>query len=218
LVQKVLYFNKEVSMNSGMKMLLGVAAGTVLLGITIPFAWADGGAACRGGGHGFGLARHGMSGYGGMTSHVLRNLLRHQQDLGLTDDQVTKLKVLALDQDRAQIRAHADVQVAERELRALVTDEKTELSVIEAKIKERESFEAKLSFIGIKAKRDLYAVLTPEQREKQKAIRDQMRQMHRARMFSSQGMDATDWEWTAEGMTPASERTPRDPEGGLQTS
>ena len=205
-------------MNGGMKMLLGVAAGTVLLGITIPVAWADGRAACRGGGHAFGMARHGMSGHGGMTSHVLRHLLRHQQDLGLTDDQVTKLKVLALDQDRAQIRAHADVQVAERELRALVADEKTELSIIEAKVKERESFEAKLSFIGVKAKRDLYAVLTPEQREKQKAFRDQMRQIHRARMFSSQGMDAADHEQTAEGMTPASERTPRDPEGGLQTS
>ena len=186
-------------MNSGMKMLLGVAAVTVLLGITIPVAWADGGAACRGGGHGFGMARHGMSGHGGMTSHVLRNLLRHQQDLGLTDDQVTKLKVLALDQDRAQIRAHADVQVAERELRALVADEKTELSVIEAKIKERESFEAKLSFMGIKATRDLYAVLTPEQREKQKAIGDQMRQMHRAHMHSSEGMDAADHEQMAEG-------------------
>jgi Spy/CpxP family protein refolding chaperone len=153
-----------------------------------------------------------------MTSHVLRNLLRHQQDLGLTDDQVTKLKVLALDQDRAQIRAHADVQVAERELRALVVDEKTELSVIEAKVKERESFEATLNFMGIKAKRDLYAVLTPEQREKQKAIRDQMRQMHRARMFSSQGVDAADHEQTAEEMTPASESTPRDAERSLQTS
>ena len=205
-------------MKSGMKMVLGIAAGAVLLGTTIPFAWADGGAACRDSGQAFGMARHGMSGHGGMTSHVLRKLLRHQQDLGLTDDQVTKLKVLALDQDRAQIRAHADVQVAERELRALVADQKTELSIIEAKVKERESFEAKLSFIGIKAKRDLYALLTPEQREKQKAIRDQMRQMHRARMFSSQGMDATDQERTGEGMTPASERTARDPEGSLQTS
>jgi protein CpxP len=202
-------------MNSGMKMFLGVAAGTVLLGITIPVVWADGEAACRGGGHGFGMARHGMSGHGGMTSQVLRNFLRHQQDLGLTDDQVTKLKVLALDQDRAQIRAHADVQVAERELRALVTDEKTELSVIEAKIKERESFEAKLSFMGIKATRDLYAVLTPEQREKQKVIHDQMRQMHRAHLHSNEGMDAADHEQTAEGMTPASESALRDAERNL---
>jgi Spy/CpxP family protein refolding chaperone len=194
-----------------MKMLLGVAAGTVLLGITIPFAWADGEAACRGGGHAFG-----MSGHGGMTSQVLRSLLRHQQDLGLTGDQVTKLKVLALDQDRAKIRVHADVQVTERELRALVADEKTELSAIEAKIIERESFKAKLSFMGIKGKRDLYAVLTPEQREKQKAIREQMRQMHRARMHSSQGMDAVDQEQTAEETTPESESTPGNAERSLQ--
>lgn len=171
-------------MNSGLKMLLGVAAGVVMLGVTVPFVWADGGPACRGGGHAFGMTRHGMSGHGGVTSHTLRHLLRHQQDLGLTNEQVTKLSTLALDQDRAQIRTRADVQVAERELRALVADEKTDLSVIEAKVKERESFEAKLSFMKIKAKRDLYAVLTPEQREKQKAIHDQIRQMHRARMFS----------------------------------
>lgn len=205
-------------MNSGMKMLLGVAAGTALLGITLTPAWADGGSVCRGDGHAFSMVRHGMSGHGGWTSHILRQLLRHQQELGLTDDQVGKLKGLALDQDRAQIRAHADVRVAERELRALVADEKTELSVIEAKINERESFEAKLSFMRIKAKRDLYAVLTPEQREKQKAIHDRMKQMHRAGMFSSQGMEAADHERTAEGMNPASERTLRDSEGSLQAS
>ena len=205
-------------MHSGMKMLLGVAVGTVLLGITGPFAQADGGASCRGGGHGFDMAWHGMSGHGGWTSHTLRRLLRHQQDLGLTDEQVAKLKGLALDQDRAKIRAYADVQIAERELRALVADEKTVLSAIEAKVNERESFAAKLSFMRIKGKRDLYAVLTPEQREKQKTIRDQMRQMHRARMYSSQGMDAAGHESSGEGMNPESERTPRAAERGIQTS
>jgi len=41
-------------------------------------------------------------------------------------------------------------------------------------------------------------VLTPAQREKEKAIHDQMWQMHRVRMFSSQGMDAADLEQTAD--------------------
>ena len=36
-------------MKRGMKILLGAAAGTMLLGMATPFAWADGGAACRGG-------------------------------------------------------------------------------------------------------------------------------------------------------------------------
>jgi hypothetical protein len=96
------------------------------------------------------------------------------------------------------------------------------LSVIEAKIKERESLEAKLSFMRIKAKRDLYAVLTHEQREKQNAVRHQMRQMHRARMFSSQGqgqgIDTSGHEQSTEGMTSVPEETPRDVEGSLQNS
>ena len=97
-------------------------------------------------------------------------------------------------------------------------DEKTELPVIEAKIKERESFETKLSFMEIKAKRDLYALLTPEQHKKRKALRHQMRQTHRARIFSSQGMDALDHEPSTEGMAPVSEGTSRDTEDSLQTS
>ncbi len=49
-------------MNRGMKMLLGIAVGTFLLEMAIPFAWADGGAACRGGSRAMGMARHAMSG------------------------------------------------------------------------------------------------------------------------------------------------------------
>ena len=83
-------------MNRGMKILSGIAAGMFLLGMAIPIAWADGGAACRGGSHTMGVDRHGMSGHGGMPSQVLRNLIKHQQDFGLTEDQVTKLKASLL--------------------------------------------------------------------------------------------------------------------------
>jgi Spy/CpxP family protein refolding chaperone len=78
----------------------------------------------------------------------------------------------------------------------------TEDQAIEAKIKECESFEAKLSFMRITATRDLYTVLAPDQRKKQNALRHRMRQTHRARMFGSQGMDTTDQEPSTEGMTP----------------
>ncbi|MGH2396442.1 MAG: Spy/CpxP family protein refolding chaperone [bacterium] len=206
-------------MNGGFKMFFGVAVGIVLFGLTSSLAWADGWPGSRGGGgHAFGMARHGMSGHGGTTSHVLRHLLRHQKDIGLTDEQTAKLKALALDQDRARIRMHADVQVAERELRALVADEKTDLSVIQAKLKEREALEANLRFMGIKAKRDLFAVLTPEQRDKLKVIREQMRESYRARMLRSEGLAKADHEETAEGMPPTLEAEPHEARGGLQAS
>ncbi|OLC43150.1 MAG: hypothetical protein AUH74_02910 [Nitrospirae bacterium 13_1_40CM_4_62_6] len=202
-------------MNGGDRLFVGIAVGAVLFGLTSGLAWADGGSGCRSGGdHGFGMSRHGMGGHEGSPS-MLHRLLRHQQDIGLTDEQVAKLKALALDQDRAQIRGHADVLVAERELRAIIHDEKTGLPVIEAKLKEGEALEANLRFMRIKAKRALLAVLTPEQRDKLKAIRGQMRDSHRARMLS-QGFEQADDEETAEGVTPAPETDPRDSGDGVR--
>ena len=204
-------------MNGGLRMVLGIAVGTVLFGLTSSLAWADGWSGCRGGGgHAIGMARHGMPGHGRAPHRLLHHLLRHQKDIGLTDDQIAKLKALALDQDRARIRAHADILVAERELRALVADEKTDLSVIEAKLKERETLETSLRFTGIKAKRAILAVLTSEQRDKLKAFREQMRESHRALMLNSQGFELADHEETAEGMSLTLQAEPREAEEGLQ--
>ncbi|MGH7229077.1 MAG: Spy/CpxP family protein refolding chaperone [Nitrospiraceae bacterium] len=206
-------------MTGGVKILLGIAVGTVLFGLTSSLAWADGWSGCRGGrGHAVEMTRHGMSDQGGTTHRVLHHLLRHQKDIGLTDEQVTKLRTLALDQDRARIRAHAEVMVAERELRALVADEKTELSAIEAKVKEREALEGNLRLIGIKAKRALFAVLTAEQREKQKALLDQIRHSHRERMMKAEGWEQGDYEMTAEGIAPGPETGSHDAGGGHQAS
>jgi Spy/CpxP family protein refolding chaperone len=107
---------------------------------------------------------------------MLRHLLKNKQELGLSDEQIGKLRGLALDADRAGIRANADVLVSERELHALLWDEKAELAAIEAKVREHENFEATARMIGIKARRDLIGLLTPEQREKRKALREQRHQ------------------------------------------
>lgn len=152
-----------------------VAVGAALGGLVSSVAWA-GGPSCRGERPPMmRKASHGMHGHGSMATHLLRHLLRHKQDLGLTDEQITKLRSLALDADRATIRARAEVMVTERELRALMWDEKAELSAIEAKVKEHKAFEATARIIGIRAQRDLIGVLTPEQRAKQKTLREEMR-------------------------------------------
>jgi Spy/CpxP family protein refolding chaperone len=164
---------------------VGLAAGVVMVIVTSSLAWADGGHYWSRG-HAFGSGAHGGHARGGMAHGMADHLLRHKQMLGLTDDQVAKLKELALNRDLARIRAHADVMVAAREVRALASDEKTELSAIEAKVNEQEALEGKLRMIGIKAKRDAYAVLTPEQREKLKALREQMRHGYRSHMMKTE--------------------------------
>ncbi|MDE3226385.1 MAG: hypothetical protein KGN30_13345 [Nitrospirota bacterium] len=130
------------------------------------------------GGHGRGGHGDGMAGHHGRTSHFLHHLLKHQKEYGLTDEQVSKLKQLSLDFDRAQIRTEADMQVAERELRSLVHDEKADMAAIEAKVKESETFEIGLRVAAIKTKRDVWSLLTQEQRDKVKAEREKRMRHH----------------------------------------
>ena len=150
------------------RLILGfaIALGTALL--AVPGVWADGGSRCRDG-HAMSQQHHGR-GHSAATGHLLRHLLRHQQEIGLNDEQVGKLRSVALDADRAAIRASAERQISERELRAMMWDAKSDMPTIEAKVKEAESREADVRIIGIKAKRDMIAVLTPEQQTKLKAF------------------------------------------------
>ncbi|MGE0275880.1 MAG: Spy/CpxP family protein refolding chaperone [Nitrospiraceae bacterium] len=168
---------------------VGAIAFGMLMGVaTLAFAavpgWANGWSSHKSA-YGAGAGGYAMLGHGGKAHGFANHLLRHRQELGLTEEQVGKLKSIALQQDLAAIRAHADVRVAARELRALVSDEKTDLSVIEAKVNEQEGLEGKLRMIGIKAKREASAVLTPEQREKHQTLRRQMWHGYRSRMIKA---------------------------------
>jgi len=102
----------------------------------------------------------------------LQHLLKHHKEIGLTEEQVKKLKAIELDFDRARIKSEAEIHIAERELLALVEDEKTDLSALEAKVKQSEMLEVGLRMLAFKARRDALAVLTPEQREKGKAAHE----------------------------------------------
>lgn len=147
------------------KLLTGaVAMIAVMLGLGLLAARAD-----IGSGHG--------KAYG--AGHFLRHLLKHQKEIGLTEDQVARLKAIHLELDRTRIRIEAEVLVAERELATMVQDDKTDLAAIEAKVKQSEALEAGLRLAAIKAKRDAMALLTPEQREKEQSEHEKMMRHHR---------------------------------------
>ncbi|MDP3595925.1 MAG: hypothetical protein Q8S75_02895, partial [Nitrospirota bacterium] len=94
-------------------------------------------------------------------------------------EQVAKLKDMQLNLDKTRIKSEADIQVAERELKALTEDEKSDLGAIEAKLKQSGDLQAGLRMTAIKAKRDVLALLTPEQRTKEKAEHDKVMQQHK---------------------------------------
>lgn len=154
---------------------------TCLLVLGIPSLWANdpsyyghgGGGHGAGSGHSYG---QGMMHSG--TGHLIRHLLKHEKDIGLTVDQVLKLKDLQLNLDKVRIKAEADIQIAERELKALTDNEKSDLAAIEAKLKQSEDQQVALRMASIKTRRDVMAILTPEQREKEKTEHDKVMQQH----------------------------------------
>jgi Spy/CpxP family protein refolding chaperone len=130
-------------------------------------------------GHG-GYGQHGMGGgWHGSTGHLLRHLLKHEKEIGLKDDQVAKLKELQLNLDRTRIKTEADAMIAERELRAMVEDDKSDLSAIQSKLKQTADLEVSLRLEAIKTRKEALALLTPEQREKEKMEHEKMMQEHK---------------------------------------
>jgi Spy/CpxP family protein refolding chaperone len=160
-----------------------VMAGAFTLSMGIAGASANEPGYGHGGGKdGYGGGSHGMMGGGMMHSgagHLIRHLLKHEKEIGLTPDQVTKLKDMQLNLDKTRIKSEADIQVAERELKALTDDEKSDLKAVEAKLRQSEDMQVALRMTSIKTRRDVLALLTPEQRAKEKAEHEKMMQQHK---------------------------------------
>jgi Spy/CpxP family protein refolding chaperone len=125
------------------------------------------------------------------SSHDLKHLFKHRKELGLTPEQISKLKTMQLDLGRSQVRAEADIEVATLELHALVEDEQTGLAAIQSKVDQLKKAEGSLLFTTIRSRRDAMAILTPEQREKEHALRDKMMEgedQHTGGMHGMSGM------------------------------
>ena len=157
----------------------GVAS-AMILALSVTGVWANDPSYGHGGGYGshgsMGSHSKGMMHRG--TGHLIRHLLKHEKDIGLSADQVTQLKDLQLSLDKARIKAEADIQIAEREVKALTDDEQSDLSAIEAKLKESKDLQVGLRMTAIKMRRDVLSILTPEQREKEKTEHEKIMQQH----------------------------------------
>ncbi|NWF73333.1 MAG: periplasmic heavy metal sensor [Nitrospirae bacterium] len=135
------------------------------------------------------MGHMGHAGQDAPSADHLQHLLKHQKEIGLTEEQVKKLEAIELDFDRGRIKIDAEVQVAERELRALAEDEKTDLSAIEAKVKQSGLLDVGRRMLAFKARHDALAVLTPEQRAKGKdGHGNKMQGMHGGMHGGMEGM------------------------------
>lgn len=125
--------------------------------------------------HGHAQGGHEQDNQKDQSEHYLKHLLKHAKEIGLTPEQIGKLKAMQLDFKRADVRLEADIKVAQLELHALIENEQADLSAIQAKVDQLKKAEGAHLIADIKGKRDAIALLTTEQREKDRAHLEHMK-------------------------------------------
>jgi Spy/CpxP family protein refolding chaperone len=114
--------------------------------------------------------------------------LRHRQELALTPAQVDNLRKLGTDARRDAIKRQAERRLAELDLRTLMMPDAADpnkprdLTRIEAKVREIEKLRADGRVARIRSLEQSRQVLTPEQREKLRALLAQRWQQRGPRM------------------------------------
>lgn len=121
------------------------------------------------------------------SAHYLKHLLKQAKEIGLTQEQIGKLKTLQLEFKRTEARLEADVKIAKLDLQALLEDEKADLGAIQAKVGQLKNSEGACLFAAIKSKHNAMALLTPDQREKDRAHREAMKGEHQGQHGGGMG-------------------------------
>lgn len=125
---------------------------------------------------------HGMTGkqYGrGHGSHqsaskFIDHILRFKDGMAITEDQVSRLRIIKSDFEKTKIKMKADIQLTSVDLHDLLRDDKGSLNEVEAKLKDLYNTRAGMYFASVKASRDAKAVLTAEQRARMKTVHDRI--------------------------------------------
>lgn len=150
-------------------------------------------------GHGGKHGHHGWQRRAGAHRFSLSRLaLRHQKDLALTPAQVDSLRKLGTDARRDAIKRQADRRLAELDLRTMMAPDSADpnkprdLAKIETKVREIEKLRADGRVARIRTMEQSRQVLTPEQRDKLRALLTQRWQHRGPQGSGTRGMAPED--------------------------
>ena len=89
--------------------------------------------------------------------------LEHAEQMGLTDDQIAKMKPLHRKMQRKQVRSNADLKIAEIELIEIMEVKDFDLDKATTAVKKIEDIKTARHLEMLKAMKDMRAIMTDEQ-------------------------------------------------------
>ena len=127
---------------------------------------------------GMGMGMHGgmhHRGGPGMGLAFLVNNPEMRQNLGITDEQAAKIRQQTLDFRKAEIRNRADLEIKRLDLRGLMAADTPDRAAIDRTLQEVGAAQMALEKSAVDFHLAMRSALTPEQREKLKAMRQEFR-------------------------------------------
>ncbi|MFN3476441.1 MAG: Spy/CpxP family protein refolding chaperone, partial [Candidatus Methylomirabilales bacterium] len=112
------------------------------------------------------MVGHRMMGGHALERPLISFMLQHREELNLSAEQVKALETLRSEFQKEAVKKHADLEVAEIELRGLEQQEPVDLGAIEAKVRQIEALKTELRLSRIRTIAKGKEVLQPEQRKK----------------------------------------------------
>jgi Spy/CpxP family protein refolding chaperone len=116
------------------------------------------------------MQQRGMMGRGMMRGEMRgghhRMMHMCMKHLGLNAKQKAEIQEIRIATMKEVIRKRADMQIARLELRDLLSKDPVDMKAVEAKVKQIEGLRADIHLALIRAKEEVKAKLTPEQRQK----------------------------------------------------
>ncbi len=97
-------------------------------------------------------------------------MLKMLMSLGLDDKQRDSIRALHSRTMKEMARKQADKQIAKIELKDLMDKEVVDVKAVEAAVKKKESIEAEMFIMHVKAHEEMKSILTPDQRKKLKEM------------------------------------------------
>jgi hypothetical protein len=98
-------------------------------------------------------------------------ILEHKEELGLTDDQIAKIKALDLEVEKNSIRGMAEMKIFALEMESRLGQDMVDVEAIESMIDSGMAGMALSAKSTVKAYADLKAIITPEQKAKAMEIK-----------------------------------------------
>lgn len=117
------------------------------------------------------MGHRGMMGMGGMLQHHLERLA---QQLELTDDQRVQVRTLLSNHAKEVIRLEADIAVIAVDVRQLLATEPVDLPKVKQWLQGMATKEADLRFTHVTLMQEIGKLLTPEQQQKFRTMRENM--------------------------------------------